>query len=1739
MIYRQKKNTPLPSVSPNGGQVTSSPVSNNSNGLSSASEKPVQQQQGFDANQLIKGSAGSLGNQFNMAQSSNPELYASISNSPITTGLNEAILAYDAAQGQGATQANINASDNQPTKPLGQPELGTLESMGNSVSNFANRLKGSIPRLNIVAADVWENVLGKELSRKWYEFEGRDIDQERNNAYSDLEQLSNEMKPTLGIVNSFERGNIKELTAGLVNSITSIGASAIPAMATGGAGIFTEMTGDAIVDFNKEKAKRLGLTINELYQTDQADLQVPALIGATSGALELIGLKGVNNLLTNQIKGAGYKKALMFFGETQKEGLTELLQGGLEAANKAIGQGKTPEQADKEFVDAIFSRQGLESYLQGVFGASGAGALGSAQSLVTKPSSKNTIASAIQNIGLSEMNLANENLSPQSRSVLENQIDQSISEIAKTVDQEEKSIEKLDDAKKNKVAKIDAQIDQLNTTIADPNVSDDVKANLQSQITALEAQSADLIDTPVNQQSGELSLPSIKQQAVQNIDESINLTEQLSDELVNATTPEQVSAIKVMAEAAVEQGIKSTQTLDATNKAELGINPDVKYQKGDSVSVVDELGETVSGLFKEMQDGNKMVIGVNEDGIYKERTVQLPVIEEQESPSSSKITETQISTPETQGQVIVEENAPVAEPSEFEGKSTTELAQMYNEEVNNPSLTAKERAISSMPFFINRDSYIQFNDANNITSSKARSYFRNTGQSVDQIAQEINNEQFNGEEVVTPQDIVDFIDSHPNGPQTVTQPSGNPRLREINDAYFEQTGKRLNQRTAAQITEEAAKTIDSLSDEDIQAFSGIVNIIEGEGLTLDNINEAEPMLRMVYGDETFETIKEELIFGNNGTSNNSRTEGQNENGVITESTDDTGTEGDQGTTESVLDKPVIEIDGESVDLSQTTPDQDAKIIEKGFNPIPEIQKGIDRLENATTAKWTSRITDAVAERMKAWRTSKSTAKQIASSYATSVFGGIARTAEDINIKLGLIGGKNMAVHNMSKIMKGLYDVVNNNVESLERVHVVLDPEFYQNTGQSNAMKPNVPPNLTYNDLTTEEKALYDEVRKNLDDVHFKNYTLGFIDVDTFNKYKDNYVPRMYETFELPSEVQEVLDQYQDQVGDKLNLNPFKRRKGLDELSDESKNAVLKDPVYLMAKRMMELDTNSAIMTFINHINRNNKNLVYQGDNPPFNYVKLEGKPYGALNGKYVPSFIAEDLKGYFFANKGLNTIYDGMKLYDRTWARKSVKKGLTVFNPFVQLGNFTSNIVFAQLSGIDIVRWFGNTPKAFTEMKQQGPLYEDLISAGLIGTDILKSDLMPNTEKSNSLLQTAQAKKDAGILNKVLKPLKWANNKAMELYSGNDDLAKLNSYMIFLDQGYSKEEATKKVYDGFQNYATVGKFWDVASKTPVFGNPFVKFPADLMRITGNAVTKKPLSSALYVAGLYMIPQILNMIGIGDDEEDDLEKDLRESRPFIPKMDLGVLNVPLVYKTQFGEVNLARYVTPYYFFDNGEDGALSSMMSRFNPIKTVTSEGYGKGNERTLPFGQDPVLGTMYNIMLDTDFRGKSIQDPDATRFRASGVTDEQKWTNRATHALRTWIPNGSLIHDTYLNAKYGEDFYGRTRTMAQSLVNFAVKIQDFQDSDYKKTAEKQLSSMVNDIKSQNETIKNTYATDARKRARLQESYNEGKIDTSDIQNSLEKLDDQLRSSIEASTKRQAELQKKLNEFTKKYERFLK
>ena len=805
-----------------------------------------------------------------------------------------------------------------------------------------------------------------------------------------------------------------------------------------------------------------------------------------------------------------------------------------------------------------------------------------------------------------------------------------------------------------------------------------------------------------------------------------------------------------------------------------------------------------------------------------------------------------------------------------------------------------------------------------------------------------------------------------------------------------------------------------------------------------------------------------------------------------------------------------------------SPDQDAKVLINAMNPLTDLMGVVNRAQEKFISSNVRKVEDIVSGLLNTWLESKNYFKRNAAQIATAIFNGIPRSQKILTGKLEMTGGMNKARHDAKKLLDQLYNLVGGDLDKLEQVHQMLDPDLYASLGK--------PP---LGAVSRDVQLLHDELRGLLDDVHRRNFALGFIDQETYDKYNGTYTPRMYETNEIPDDVQQLLDdQEKFNPVTQMETGQFKKRKDLEDLSQRAKDDVLKDPVYSTVKRLMQLDQNAAIANYINQIISNSPNLVKDpasGDIPK-GYQLLSGKGYGKLNGKYVPNYIAEDFKGFFMLQNWLNKGYDFIKAYDKLAFRQFLKKSYTVFNPVVQLGNFISNFTFAFASGIDPVTFATNIPKAYKALKSEGAEFQTLLRAGILQSDTVVHDLIPLKAKAGVL------PKDQNIF---MKAVRKVDEKATEAYQMSDDLAKMNAYITFREQGFSQAQAIQKVYEGFQNYATVGKMWDAASKVPFVGPAFIKFQADLLRIIKNGVTKTPLTTAMYLASLNAVPQMLQMAGLADEEDEDKEA-LRTGRDFIPKVPLGFTDIPLVYKTNFGEVNLARYLSPFYMFDTGDASSSMNLVKKLLPVGFISKQEAGKGNETTAPALADPLAGTLFEAMFgDTDFRGKSIKDPESTRYRGSGATVEEEIVNKATFLGRSWIPQGANIHDFYLSQKYGEDFYGRTRNTAQSLLNMVVKVQDWQDGDYKKTAVKKVDVELSRIKNLSDERKNIIANFGDKIKNANQDYYENRITKEQYERRISEFRSKAVKRLQGNAESIEDVYSELNEFVNKNSKFLK
>ena len=667
------------------------------------------------------------------------------------------------------------------------------------------------------------------------------------------------------------------------------------------------------------------------------------------------------------------------------------------------------------------------------------------------------------------------------------------------------------------------------------------------------------------------------------------------------------------------------------------------------------------------------------------------------------------------------------------------------------------------------------------------------------------------------------------------------------------------------------------------------------------------------------------------------------------------------------------------------------------------------------------------------KTANAVVAQVAN-VANSLYKGTLRTDAEIASSRKLEGYQERALMSARDLSKKLSAIIDNDSEMGKRVHQALDPEIYDET-------------VNYEDLNDQEKTLFDSLRAINQATHEMNFKNGFISKETFDKFDGKYIGRGYEVHEgLTEDIEKEVF-----IDSKIWGKHYDKRKEVNQwIIDNTVN----DPIYLTMTRMARTQRNVVISEYANFVAQ--KYGVAEKPEHGF-YAQLNGKGYGALNGKWIPSNVAEDFKGYFFNNPILDALHLAADNYNKTLYKQFMKRFHTVYSPLVQVGNLISNHAFAFAAGVNIVQLYKNLPSAIMDLKNKEGDYENALKEGIIGSNVLEKDLKLKDERTLKLNDTKNT--TLGKLDKF----------ARRAYAASDNAMKLAAYKSMKELGYNHEESVQRVYEGFQNYASVGKIWDLASKTPIWGSDYVKFQGDLNRIVKNDASKRPLTTISFLIGLSALAGLLSR-GAGEVEE---ERAIREGRKYIPKIETFVGDFPLVFKVGDKEVNAARYISPFYSYDKGNEHWSEKLMS-YSPINYSYDE--ETGTRRIVP--SDVATGSIWAAFMDNkDFRNKIISDPTYNIYSGSTATDGEKLMNRVTYVLRSQIPLFSFGHDLALSSIYGEDYYSRDKSPADIILSRIVKIQTWDGETTKKQIVKELGGITYEekkLKTKRSTINNGY-----------------------------------------------------------------
>jgi hypothetical protein len=407
------------------------------------------------------------------------------------------------------------------------------------------------------------------------------------------------------------------------------------------------------------------------------------------------------------------------------------------------------------------------------------------------------------------------------------------------------------------------------------------------------------------------------------------------------------------------------------------------------------------------------------------------------------------------------------------------------------------------------------------------------------------------------------------------------------------------------------------------------------------------------------------------------------------------------------------------------------------------------------------------------------------------------------------------------------------------------------------------------------------------------------------------------------------------------------------------------------------------------------------------YKLMQGKKFGALQGKYVRNDIAGDISEFnqaLFGKDGNGFSSDfvsAMKTFLTYW-----KKTHTVYNPIGHLNNLLSNITLQYGAGINPVAAINNARHGYLASGKVGELRR-LQAKQLIGlnktekaklTELLEDDdlklwkkaqdagLFGRSQLNDILMQYVNPISKTGKFSKT-NALKKVDEKLSRMYQGEDDIMRFSVIKALTTgkKAISFDEAFKKVSTIIPDYtkpmSTSARWLRNSGVTP-----FISWTYHATPILFNQAKEHPLRIASLYGALYGINQLM---GIDPFNEED-----------IPQQNFAMKRIP-VYKNgnEVSTVKVDRWIPHNDIFNPLDFIKNLASTGVYTPIleiprnqnfyfggKITNKEGAGKAYDlgkyaasQVTPDALDNVAGLIENTIADKKVRKKhSVIEPRST-----------------------------------------------------------------------------------------------------------------------------------------------------------------
>lgn len=285
------------------------------------------------------------------------------------------------------------------------------------------------------------------------------------------------------------------------------------------------------------------------------------------------------------------------------------------------------------------------------------------------------------------------------------------------------------------------------------------------------------------------------------------------------------------------------------------------------------------------------------------------------------------------------------------------------------------------------------------------------------------------------------------------------------------------------------------------------------------------------------------------------------------------------------------------------------------------------------------------------------------------------------------------------------------------------------------------------------------------------------------------------------------------------------------------------------------------------------------------YTQLNGAKWGALNGKYVPTEIANDLKGVSVQLLGYdNPLRETWQSYLRGW-----KRSKTVYNPKSHINNIIGNTSFLVMEGYPVtssltyimrdsmalnglnklkdlkalqtIGQLDETGQAQLQKLMQDKNIQSAIEADSYG-------LFEGGKLDELLMNYIDPSRNKGYGDKIAEKLKMKPilDKMQKAYQIEDNAARLSMYKHLREkQGMTPEEAIKEIRRLVPDYRQpMGRFFQIARDSGIM--PFISwtyytFPALIKQLNPFGTSKAGAGINKYRA--YNMAKVLGSVFLLD------------------------------------------------------------------------------------------------------------------------------------------------------------------------------------------------------------------------------------------------------------------------------------